>query len=236
MKIKYLHKDRLYYEAIKKMYPADILLDIGCGIRPQNHCIAKKHVCCEPYQEYIDVMISQNRGPKNFLFIKSDWEGVLGLFPKKSVDTIVLADVIEHLDKEKGRNLLANSISLIKKQIIIFTPLGFMPQEHPDGKDAWGMSGGKWQEHKSGWVPEDFEGEEWSFFVSKEFHFYYHDGKKCEKPYGAFWAIYTKKNIKNNPNFKKFLKVFINHKYSHIFKKLLKLTIYLFNKIKITFH
>lgn len=232
MNLKYLHRDNLYYEAIKKMQPAEILLDIGCGIRPQDHVQARTHICCEPFDEYIDVCMSENRKKKNFIFLKNDWDGALNLFPKNSIDTIMLADVIEHLDKNTGMELLSKSIELVNKQVIIFTPLGFMPQEHPDGKDAWGLNGGKWQEHKSGWLPDDFKENEWSFLVSKEFHFFYHDGKKCEKPYGAFWAIYTKNSNTKNFNARKTLKLVKNHKKFLATKEFIKLPLYLFNKIK----
>jgi len=85
MNLKYLHRDNLYYEAIKKMQPAEILLDIGCGIRPQDHVQARTHICCEPFDEYIDVCMSENRKKKNFIFLKNDWDGALNLFPKNSM-------------------------------------------------------------------------------------------------------------------------------------------------------
>ena len=82
MNLKYLHRDNLYYEAIKKMQPAEILLDIGCGIRPQDHVQARTHICCEPFDEYIDVCMSENRKKKNFIFlffilVEPDREGII---------------------------------------------------------------------------------------------------------------------------------------------------------------
>jgi hypothetical protein len=122
--------------------------------------------------------------------IKAGWQEVVNLFPAKSVDTIFLCDVIEHLSKEEGRRLLDLTIPLARKQIAIFTPLGFMEQWHPDGKDAWGLNGGSWQEHKSGWEPSDFDSS-WQFMVSECFHGSNNLGQLLPKPHGAFWALRT---------------------------------------------
>jgi hypothetical protein len=121
------------------------------------------------------------------------WHEAVNFFPEKSVDTVFLVDVIEHLEKEEGRNLLALTEKIARKQVVVFTPLGFMPQHHEDGKDAWGLNGADWQEHKSGWLPEDFS-EDWQFFIAKEFHLIDNLLQPLEKPYGAFWAIKTHSN------------------------------------------
>ena len=65
-----------------------------------------------------------------------------------------------------------------------------MPQQHPDGKDAWGLDGGMWQEHKSGWSPEDFD-DSWDIYASKVFHTADHEGKPFDEPFGAFVAVKT---------------------------------------------
>jgi hypothetical protein len=54
------------------------------------------------------------------------------------------------------------------------------------------MDGGKWQEHKSGWMPEDF-GDGWEILVSKDFHTEDNLGRPYKTPYGALWAIKTLK-------------------------------------------
>ncbi len=102
-----------------------------------------------------------------------------------------MIDVVEHLEKEEGLRLLCLTERIARRQIVLFTPLGFMPQEHLDGKDAWGLEGGRWQEHKSGWLPEDF-GESWDIYASEEYHLHDNMGMPLEKPFGVFWAI---KNI-----------------------------------------
>jgi hypothetical protein len=108
--------------------------------------------------------------------------------PPKSVDTIFLLDVIEHVEKEEGLQLLRETEKIARQQIVLFTPLGFMPQEQLDGEDAWNLNGGAWQEHKSGWLPEDFD-DTWMIYACKDFHKVDSKGNLLDKPFGAFWAI-----------------------------------------------
>jgi hypothetical protein len=193
----------LYLEALKAMQPVNTILDIGCGIVPQRHVITKTHICCEPYKEYVDVLLNERKFSRGkAIVLNMGWEDAVKYFSPNSIDTVVLVDVIEHLEKDDGKDLLNKTIQLAKQQVVLFTPLGFMPQFHEDGKDAWGLGGADWQEHKSGWKPEDFEQDGWEFFISEEYHFYDNLGRKLDKPYGAFWAVFTKNPDKSSLNLK----------------------------------
>lgn len=197
MNIKWLDKKDLHPTAMLDMIPASVLLDIGCGIVPQEYVSAHVQICCEPYSEYVERLqkvVSDKRG-RNYVVLNMGWGDAINFFPENSVDTVILVDVIEHLDKDEGMRLLEQTVKLARKQVIIFTPYGFMPQHHHDGKDAWGLSGGSWQEHKSGWVPADFKGDGWRFYVAKEFHDVDSLGQRTEEVYGAFWAIHTKDGV-----------------------------------------
>ena len=192
MNLNWFDKDELFPKVIEQLQKVDIVLDIGCGIRPQNYICPLVHICCEPFEEYSEILIDKanQQTDRRFIVLKAGWEEAVKLFAPKSVDTIFLLDVIEHLDKEKGEELLRLTESIARKQVVIFTPLGYVPQEHPDGIDAWGLNGGAWQEHKSGWLPDDFD-DSWDIYACKEFHFIDHNGNPFDKPYGAFWAIKT---------------------------------------------
>jgi hypothetical protein len=65
-------------------------------------------------------------------------------------DAVVANEVIEHLDKWKGYELLRRLDQIALKVIIITTPNGFQPQ----GPEY----GNPWQRHRSGWFAHDFEG------------------------------------------------------------------------------
>ncbi|MBN1936394.1 MAG: class I SAM-dependent methyltransferase [Anaerolineae bacterium] len=181
---------------MNKIRPVDVVLDIGCGIQPQNYVIPSVHICCEPFVQYVDylqhAMASQPAQfcDRLYVVLQASWEQAVTLFPSRSVDTVFVMDVIEHLEKETGISLLRATECLARHQVIIFTPLGFVKQEHPDGKDAWGLDGGKWQEHRSGWLPEDFD-ESWETYATKNFHLADNMDHPYRVPVGAFFAIKT---------------------------------------------
>ena len=192
MKIKHISKNVFVREVRKKLRISDSVLDIGCGIRPQGFIKPRIHICCEPYKPYVQELkkINDKKICKKMLIIQASWSEVVRLFPLGSVDTIFLLDVVEHLEKEEGRLLLEETIPIARKNIVVFTPLGFLEQSHPDGKDAWGFDGGKWQELRSGWEPKDF-GDDWESLVIRDYHQEDNLGKKYEVPKGALLAIYT---------------------------------------------
>ena len=209
MALYYVNKEEFLNSIHSFIKPCSVVLDIGCGIRPQTIIEPKVHICCDPHLEYIEHLrkiIDFYRGNdlnnfeinpfctltkennSEFVFINSDWENALKLFPQNSVDTIFLLDVIEHLDKDRGLRLIKLTETLCRKQIVLFTPLGFIEQEHDTIEDAWGLSGANLQKHLSGWLPDEF-GEGWEIIVCKDFHEFDNDGNKYEEPKGAFWAV-----------------------------------------------
>lgn len=184
-------RNQLYSTGAASVKPASKFLDIGSAIRPCDFLKMKTHICCEPYMEYVEIL--QKKFP-DLIVLNMNWAEVVKYFPPKSVDTVFLGDVIEHLEKDEGLDLLLKTLPLVKQQVVITTPLGFFEQSHPDGIDVWGLHGGEWQRHRSGWVPEDFptvEGGSWHFYVCNEFHYTNNLGQQLPAPRGAFWAVWT---------------------------------------------
>ncbi|MGM0845712.1 MAG: class I SAM-dependent methyltransferase [Bacillota bacterium] len=178
----------LQKEVMKHIKETESVIDIGCGIKPQQFIKPKVHICIEPYAEYIDY-VEKNLEIRDrvYIMLNTTWD-ILKQLPSNSVDTIIFTDVIEHLEKNEGIELILEAERVARVQVILFTPLGFLPQSHPNGKDAWGLEGGKWQDHRSGWEPEEF-GSEWKIFVCEKFHFRKPSGAFFDEPYGAFWAV-----------------------------------------------
>ena len=187
-----MEKKLVLKEVKKKIKPVKVILDIGCGIRPQKIIQPVVHICCEPFEQYISYLQREVVPNTNydFILLKAKWEDIIEVIPPGSVDTVFLIDVIEHLNKESGLKLLKPTEKMARRQVVIFTPLGFFPQEHPDGKDAWGFDGGSWQTHRSGWYPEDFDWT-WDIFACKNYHKIDNMHNELEEPVGAFWAIKT---------------------------------------------
>lgn len=190
MSVIWLDKYNILSAVTEKIHKVDVVLDIGCGIMPQRYVRPLVHICCEPFAQYVEHLETKTKDEldRQYIIIKAGWGEAVEKIPPGSVDSIFLIDVVEHLEKEKGLRFLELTKKIARKQIVLFTPLGFMPQEHPDGKDAWGLEGGTWQEHKSGWVPDDFD-ESWDIYACEDFHTHNNMGLPLEKPFGAFWAI-----------------------------------------------
>lgn len=69
---------------------------------------------------------------------------------KKKYDLIFCSQVIEHITKEEGEELLNLMEELTNKKIYIGTPRGYLKQGEEHIEDN------KYQDHKSGWVERDF--------------------------------------------------------------------------------
>lgn len=182
-------RETLEQNVVLQIQPVEIVLDIGCGIRPQKFFKPKIHILCDPCPEYIDILQNRFVGQSHYVFLKGSWEEVLRLLPDRSVDAVFLLDVVEHFEKEEGRQLIHECERIARRQIILFTPLGFLPQDGDgDSKDGWGLSGGRWQVHRSGWTPKDFD-RSWEVFGSKTYHHLDGKGERLVHPRGAFYAI-----------------------------------------------
>jgi hypothetical protein len=190
--IRWFSKRSLMPNIVEVLEPVESVLDIGCGIMPQEYLQAKVHICCDPFPKYLEYLRDkvQTRKDKHFILMQAGWSDVVKIFPERSVDTVILVDVIEHLTKTVALQLLNSTTLLARRQVAIFTPLGFMPQQHENRADAWGLGGGEWQEHKSGWLPEDFDST-WDIYAAEVFHTHDNNGVLLDQPYGAMWAVKT---------------------------------------------
>ena len=176
--------------------PAFSVLDIGCGIRPQQFITPELLICIEPHHEYVEIL-KKNLQNANAVVIALDALRALKGLPNRSVDCIFLIDVIEHMTKEVGVEVICECERVARQQVVLFTPLGFMPQETLTGDvDGWNLHGGDWQDHKSGWYPEDFPG--WDVVACKHLHAMDVKGEAIDPPYGAFYAI---KSISKSANY-----------------------------------
>jgi hypothetical protein len=187
-------RDQLMAAASAMIQEVDSILDIGCAFRPQTIVNARFHICCEPCSEYLDRLIVETSEVGKYIYLKCDLEETTRLFPAASVDSVFLVDVIEHLERGAAVECLTRLKSIARWQIVLFTPMGFMPQEsREDGLDPWGMKGAAWQQHRSGWHAEDFPAAEgWRVVECGDFHTCDGYGRPLNQPVGAMWAIWTR--------------------------------------------
>jgi hypothetical protein len=170
---------------------ASVALDIGCGIRPQTLVWPDFHICVEIHDEYVKYLQERCSASPRYLVLHSSWKDALRIMPSRSVDTVFALDFIEHLTKGEGFDFLAQAERVARRQVILYTPLGYFPQsyEAPDETDRWGMHGGYWQTHRSGWTPEDFPAG-WEIIACRDYHTHDRHGH-LDAPIGCLWAIRT---------------------------------------------
>lgn len=197
MNTRWLPSDQLIGLGMTQILPVNTVLDIGVCVKPQEYIPCTIHICVEPFKEYMDYLnnvlnLTHPIYDHHHILLQMTWQEVVKYFPSKSVDTVFLGDVIEHLDKEEGKHLLQATENIAKRQIVIFTPLGFFDTGLREDmvKDDLGFNGAKWLTHRSGWVPEDFD-DSWEILASESY--YLSDALRQRLTYeqGAFWAIKT---------------------------------------------
>jgi len=131
-----------FYELEKAVKDSETLLDIGCGTDSPIKYFSNNinAVGVDAFLPSIERSKSKNIH-NEYLNI-----GVLDLdnyIQDKSYDCALASDLIEHLSKEDGLELIKLMEKKAKKRVIIFTPNGFLKQGEYDNNP--------WQVHLSGW-------------------------------------------------------------------------------------
>lgn len=172
-----------------RLRPARSVLDVGSGINPQPLVRAELHICVDPFFPYLQRLREDAGDDARFVLVNATWDQILPLLADASIDTVLAFDVIEHLDKSDGERMLDEATRVARNQVVVFTPLGFYPQTYEEGDaDRWGMAGGAWQMHHSGWKPEHFS-REWAIIACPDLHQVDQHERPLAEPIGAFWAI-----------------------------------------------
>jgi hypothetical protein len=70
-------------------------------------------------------------------------------FKAGQFDTVVALDVIEHLTKEDGLQMMRSMEKIASRKVIFYTPSGYLPQHSFENNDL--------QEHLSGWEAEEMK-------------------------------------------------------------------------------
>lgn len=135
----------------KGLIEVDVVLDLGCGIRPIDWYKPERHVCVDAHKPYVDRVAAAG----GYYCVHAEALEALRRLKPGQAGAIYCLDMIEHLTREEGQELINLAQMAQPKQIVFFTPDGFLEQSGPD---PWGLGGDHWQEHRSGWTPADFPG------------------------------------------------------------------------------
>lgn len=157
------HKDVL--DAINELLiDSYSVLDVGCGV-----CTTLKELCC-PLKIGVDAhrpYLENVKYGEPFIRLNFTAERLSELFLPKSLDSVTLIDVIEHLEKEVGLDVLRQVEEIAAKKVIVFTPRGFFELKE---FDHYGLGGESYQRHRSGWEIEDFQKLGYNIVIFSKFH------------------------------------------------------------------
>jgi len=119
------------------------ILDLGCGPNSiVQHLNIPRKVGVELFEPYLQESIKKSIHSE---YIQADIRTLD--ITDKSFDIVYMSEVLEHLSKQEGAELLAKMSRWAKHKVIITTPNGFIEQGEVDSN--------KLQEHRSGWTVKD---------------------------------------------------------------------------------
>ena len=135
----------LFENLRKELAGCSTVLDLGCGYdSPLQHCSVPFSVGVELFDPYLEE--SKKKAIHNE-YLKADVREVE--FRAKSFDAVIALDLLEHLTKDEGAELLGKMESWARKKAVVFTTNGYVLQ---------GPCDGNWlQEHRSGWRADELQ-------------------------------------------------------------------------------
>ena len=140
------------------------LLDLGCG----TGAWAEVFDC--PLKVGVDIHrphLEARRPAARLVPVCLDLRQLSQVFLPRTFAVVLLMDIIEHLPKEEGVALLNTASAIATHRVVLFTPRGFFPQ---GAVDLSGRGGAQYQEHLSGWEPEDLMGLGFNVLILQGFH------------------------------------------------------------------
>lgn len=158
------------------------LLSLCCGIGLElNNLNTQEVTAVDIAPQYLEQVIGRCPQAKT---VCSDARAYIENAADNSFDIVSIIDGIEHMSKEDGLAVIKNSKRVARKQVLIFTPEGYLKNEP---HNAWGIEGADHhQTHKSGWEVKELEGLGFTL-VAREAGISQHN-----EPYHALMLIYTK--------------------------------------------
>jgi len=117
-------------------------LDLGCGGASPSRLLGIPYLAgVDGHAQSLAAARENNTHQEYHL---GDVRDIRKLFSPGQFDACIALDLIEHLTKDEGLQLLKDMEKVASKRVIVFTPNGFVPQH--GAKDDL-------QEHLSGWEP-----------------------------------------------------------------------------------
>lgn len=132
----------------KSLEGCKTVLDLGCGADSPFSAISKKFQSVGVDAFEPSIKKAKGLGIHNE-YCLMDVMDIDKKFEPNSFDCVLLTDLIEHLEKKEGLELMKKMEKIASKKIVIFTPNGFLPQGEYDDNP--------FQVHKSGWSAKEMK-------------------------------------------------------------------------------
>ena len=124
----------------------DIILDIGCGNKDKTQMFKKGNVVSLDAWDEVNpdvcLDVSKEKLP----------------YEDNSFDIIMMIDFIEHIEKDRGLELIEECKKIVRKKIILLTPLFWTDNAVNVNNPSLWCYGNDFDYHKSLWSAEDFVG------------------------------------------------------------------------------
>jgi SAM-dependent methyltransferase len=123
---------------------AETVLDVGCGDdSPLGHVAGRFRQLVGVEADPATAERARSRGIHDEIRVL-DVRCLAEELEPASFDAVVALDLLEHLDKADGEDLLETLERVARQRVVVFTPNGFVPQ--------YDIGGSAWQRHRSGWT------------------------------------------------------------------------------------
>lgn len=162
------------------------VLDLGCGpwspiskIKPK----LKQFVGVEGFLPYIE---QAKKNKTHTDYIHCDIQQLTNFVVEQSFDAVVAIDVLEHLKKKQGYELLKDMGLVARKLVIVFTPNGFVAQSIYDKNDM--------QQHLSGWSVNDLKSMGYDVYGFGGFRGLRGEGAQIKLWPKRFWGMVSRKS------------------------------------------
>ena len=123
----------------------DTVLDVGCGANSVLQLLGFKRITGA--EGYVPRVEKARKAGTHHEELRADARNLEKIFKVGEFDACVALDVIEHLPKQDGLQMIRSMENISGKKTVFLTPKGFLHQGHIEDKDL--------QEHLSGWEPEE---------------------------------------------------------------------------------
>lgn len=134
----------LYLFIKYKLKDCETILDLGCGDNSPVRFVNAKTYGIDASEK---VIAKARKNKTHNVFKIMDVKKIDKIFDPGEFDAVTAIDLIEHLNKKDGLDLIKKMEKVARKEVLIFTPNGFISQH--------GQS--KYDEHLSGWTSAELK-------------------------------------------------------------------------------